>query len=241
MARTAVVDRVALDDSPAGLRAPDHLRVVQPHDRPEAGQPRRDHLRAAAEAGEEVRLDEPRGDADVRLRPGPVQPDRDAAVDLAEGHELGLVERVVDDDAVAVDDVRAEHLHELVPGRRPVGAARDHDRDAVRGHVRQGLEHHRQHRGARHRPRDVADRDGHALVAAHALAEGRAADGLLERLPDRPARVGQTVDIGGFDDRRAVVRKFHRHPGAAVGEIDQHDKQSLRRRTVHARGRAVDR
>ena len=61
----------------------DPRRVVQRQHRLEPGQARRDQLRAAAEAGEEVRLDEAGRDPDVGLDPAPVQPDRHAGAERA--------------------------------------------------------------------------------------------------------------------------------------------------------------
>ena len=84
-----VVDGVALDDAPGRARVADPAGVVQLERRLEPGEARRDHLRAAAEAGEEVRLDEAGRDPEVRLDPLAVQGDGDVAdhpeVDQARG------------------------------------------------------------------------------------------------------------------------------------------------------------
>ena len=96
-------------------------RVVQHQRRRQPGQPGRDHLRTAAEAGEEVRLDEAGGDAHVGVEPVPVEPDRHVARRAAGEGQRAVVARVVVDDAVALDNRRAEHPHELLGG---VGAMR---------------------------------------------------------------------------------------------------------------------
>ena len=65
--------------------------------------PGRDHLRAAGEAGEEVRLDEPGGDLHVGRAPLPVEPDRNAVAERADPLQGRVVPGVVVDDADPVD------------------------------------------------------------------------------------------------------------------------------------------
>ena len=64
-----VVDRVALGHAPGRARVADPPGVVELEDRVETRQARGHHLRSAAEAREEVRLDEPGRDPDVGLDP----------------------------------------------------------------------------------------------------------------------------------------------------------------------------
>ena len=64
-----VVDGVALDDAPGRLRVADAGGVVEHEHGVQPGEPGRDELRPAAEAGEEVRLDEAGGDPQVGLDP----------------------------------------------------------------------------------------------------------------------------------------------------------------------------
>ena len=216
------MNRVALGDPPARVRMPDHLSVVQPHDRLEPRQSGCDHLGAAAEPGKEVRLDEPGRDPHVGLYPRAVQPHRDPALDLPQRRQLRVVERVVHDDPIPVDDGCAQHLHQLVVGRGPVGAAGDQDGDLVGGDMRQRIQHHRQHRGARHRPRDVADGDGDCLAGHHELSERGGAEWTIKGLPDRTRLVRQTIEIGRLEHRRPVVGELDGETGTPVGEIDQH-------------------
>ena len=68
-----VVDRIALGDAPGRVRVADALGVVQHQHRLETREPGGHHLRAAAEAGEEVRLDEPGRDPDVGVHPRAIQ------------------------------------------------------------------------------------------------------------------------------------------------------------------------
>ena len=67
-----VVDWVALGDAPPGFGVGYHIGVVQPHDGVESGESGRDHLRAARESGEEVRLDEPGGYLQVGFQPAAI-------------------------------------------------------------------------------------------------------------------------------------------------------------------------
>ena len=218
----AVMNRVALGDPPARVRMPDHLGVVQPHDGLEPRQPRRDHLGAAAEPGKEVRLDEPGRHPHVGLDPRAVQPHRDPALDLPQRRQLRVVERVMHDDAIPVDDPRAQHFHQLVVGRRPVGATGDQDGDLVGRDMRERIQHHRQQGGARHRSRDVADRDGDRLAGGYEVSQRGGAEWTIKGLPDRARLVRQTIEIRRLDHRRPVVGELDGETGTAVGEIDQH-------------------
>ena len=106
--------------------------VVQVHHRLEPRQPRRHHLGAAGEAREEVRLDEPRGDADVGLHPLGVDPDRDAVIRPAEVGQRRVVARVVVDDPAVLDHFIAEHRPQLGVGVPAVRAGGDEDCDVLR-------------------------------------------------------------------------------------------------------------
>ena len=105
-----VVDRITDCHAPSSVGRPDHLGVVQPHRRVEAGEPRRDHFWPAAEAGKKVGLDESGGDADVGVDPALVEPHgntRRGVRKLAQGR---AVEGIVVHHLVAVDDILSNHL-----------------------------------------------------------------------------------------------------------------------------------
>src|SRR5665811_2202405 len=72
--------------------------VVQGQHGVQAGQARGNQLRAAGEAGEEMRLDESCGDPHVRLDPVPIQPDRDAVAEFPTPGEHRRVTGIVIDD-----------------------------------------------------------------------------------------------------------------------------------------------
>ena len=72
------MDRIAFGDAPRRKRMADVMHVVQRHHRSEPGKTRRHHLRTAAEPGEEVRLDEAGGDADIGIQPCAIEEDLDA-------------------------------------------------------------------------------------------------------------------------------------------------------------------
>ena len=109
-----VVDRVSLADPPRGPPVADALRVVQRQDGVQPRQARCDQLRAAAEPGEEVRFDESGGDADVRVNPAFVQPDRYAVPVDAQVDQRVAVPGVVVDDFHAVRDLVPHHLADLL-------------------------------------------------------------------------------------------------------------------------------
>ena len=126
-----VVDRVALGDAPGGARVADVPRVVERHDRFEARQPGCDHLRPAAEPGEEVRLDEARRDADVRVEPSPIEIDLHARGRRADARERRRVAAVVIDHRVAAEDFPSEHALELLGRVAAMRAGGDEDRDVL--------------------------------------------------------------------------------------------------------------
>jgi hypothetical protein len=224
------VHRVVLDDAPGRQRAPDAGGVVQHHHGVDPGQAGGHHLRPAAEAGEEVRFDEPGGDAQVGLDPQGVQLQRHAVAGGAQGGERAAVPRVVVHDPAPGEHVVAEHLAQLLGGVAPVGAGghEDHDLAPRCGGVdllQQGV----QHRPARLGPGAVADgdRDGHP--GAHLLAQRGHPDGVAQGLPQAGRRVLE---------RRVVLRGDHQGPvlqrdvdrAAAVGE--GHGRGCSRHRTV---------
>src|SRR4029077_5462414 len=109
-----VVDRVAVRDAPRGLRVADAGGIVQHEPRVQAGETGGDELRAAAEAGEEVRLDEAGGDAQVGLDPAGADVHRGAVAVLAGGGETRRGARVVVDDLDPLDELAAEHRLDLL-------------------------------------------------------------------------------------------------------------------------------
>ena len=112
MARTASWIGLPSTTPQVARRIADARGGVQVEDGLDRGQARRDHLRTAREAGEEVRLDEARGDAHVAGRGRRIRRARAWRV-LEHGADLAVavgVEGVVLDDAAQLADVGAEHL-----------------------------------------------------------------------------------------------------------------------------------
>ena len=186
----------------------DPPRVVQDEHRLEAREAGRDHLRAAAEAGEEVRLDEPGRDPDVGVHPGPVQRHRHAGRRRADVDERRGVAAVVVDDAVAARDVGAEHL--LVFGRRvdAMRAGRDQDRDVFGRMLRQLVKDRLERLLPRLRARDVADRNRDRLPGPDDLAKRRPPERRAQRRDQRRMRIGDGGPEGRLDHRDAVVGKI---------------------------------
>ena len=92
-----IMHRIAVDDSPGRPRVADPPGVVQFEGRLETGEARRDHLGPAAEPGEEVRFDETRGDAHIRLDPLPRQADRDVSDHAEADQAVGVAGVVIHD------------------------------------------------------------------------------------------------------------------------------------------------
>ena len=195
---------------------------MQHQHRLQAGEAGRDHLGAAAEAGEEVRLHEPRRDAHVRREPFLVQVDRRAGFRLAEIRERRVVAAVVVDDGVVRDDVVAEHAFELGARVRPMRARRHEDRDVLGLVVRQLFEDRAQHRLARLRARDVAHGNRDLLSRTNDVSEWRPADRLAQRGDERRVRVVDGRKIRGLDDRHPFVGHVDVESLASVIEGQSH-------------------
>ena len=202
---------------------PDHAGVVVAEDGPLAGHARHDGLAAAAEAGEEVRLDEARQDLEVAahelgVEPGLVALRGHADADLGRG-----IESVVLDDAAPLEDRVPDHGPELGLGVGPVGAERVEEDDLESGDgvqdLQDGPEEERVGRG----PGDIAEDDADAHAGADEVAEGRRADGRVERAADGGGRVGQGGNEGRLDDGDVErIVELERQPGFPVGQLDAH-------------------
>jgi hypothetical protein len=203
---------------------------VQHHHGVDPGQAGGHHLRPTAEAGEEVRLDEPGGDPQVGLDPQGVQRQRHAVPGGAQGGQRAAVPRVVVHDPAPGQHVVAEHLAQLLGGVAPVRAGGHQDDDLAprRGGVdllQQGV----QDRAARLGPGAVADGDRHGHPGADLLAQRRHPQGVAQGVAQAGRRVRQ---------RRVVLRGDHQSPvlqrdvdrATAVGE--GHGRGCSRHRTV---------
>jgi len=182
-----------------------------------------DSFGTAAEAGEEVGLDEAGGDAQVGLHPLRVEPDGDAVAVLAHPGERRAVARVVVDDADAVVDLVAEHAAQLLLGVAAVRPRRHEDRDVVEvDDAVELLEHGGDHEVARLGPGAVAHRDGDRLARLGDLAQRRAGDRLAHRGVQRRHRVGGGLRVHGLHDRGALLRELDAEPLLAVRQPDLH-------------------
>ena len=202
-----VVHGVALRDAPARVGVADARGVVQRQRRLEAREARGDELRTAGEAGEEVRLDEAGGDADIGGDPLAVEPHRHVGAVAAHPGQRALVAGIVVDDAHGGEHLVAEHRAQLVGRVAAMGAGGDEHDDVLEPHEALELLEQGGHDDlARLRARAVADADRDRPPAAHDLAQRRAGDGTAQRLEHRGARVGGGLRMQRLDDRRAVVR-----------------------------------
>ena len=137
--------------------------------------PGRDQLRAAAEAGEEVRLDEAGGDPHVGVDPLAVQPDRDVPAEPAQVAQAALVAGVVVDDP---DPVRPARRRAWPAARRRCcrggcrwrpAARRPRRRTSPSSSSSSGRDHHL----PRLRPGAVAHRDRDRLPTPDPVAQRR--------------------------------------------------------------------
>ena len=218
MARTASWTGLPSMIAPGGARVADPPGVVELERRRESGKARGDHLRSAAEAGEEVRFHESGRDPDVGIHPLAGEEDGHVA-DHPEVDETRIVAGVVIDDTPRAQDLVTQHLPPLVGGRRPMGPGRDEDDHVLRpDDAVDGLHDRLEHHGARLGAGDVADRDRDTLSASDDVAQGRTSD----RLPD-----GRREDGPRIVDRRAVPRDDDgRRPGR---QMDRERSRSIRK------------
>ena len=217
------MNRIPVGDSPNCHGVGDALSVVKLHDGIEACQTGSDHLRAAAESGEEVRFNEPGRDPHVSRQPRPVQPNGNTTRRFAHVLQHFGVEGAVVHDAVAARDVGAEHLVQLFRCVWAMGAGRDHDSHLIVRNVCQLSQEHGQYGPRRHGASNVANGDSDRLSGLDQSPETRAAaQGISERVANGALLVGQTRNVRRLDDSSDVVGEFDFEAGASVGEGYQH-------------------
>ena len=233
-----VVHGIALDQAPGGPRIADPCCVVQDQDGLQTSQARSDHLGSAAEAGEEVRLDESGGDLDVGLDPATIEPHRDVGPGPTAIEQLIMITGVVVDHLDGIDHVLTEHLDELGRGVAAVGAGGDQD-----GHVGQVDQSGEfgQHapapspggagRGCRRRPRSPPSSVA-PFRQRESVPDPVAQRRTGHRLTERPAHLGTLIGragrVGRLDHGRRRSREVDVQSVASVGEADG-DLLSLRR------------
>jgi hypothetical protein len=223
-----VVDRVPLEDRECRAGIGDPGGAVELEHRVQPGQPGRDHLRTAAEPREEVRLHEPRRDADVRVDPLPVQPDG-YSVDHPDEAQIRGLARVVIDDAPSLEDIVPEHLAPLPMGAAAMRAGRDQHDHVLRPH--EPVEHIRdggQHRLSWLRSRRITDRDRHTRPTRDAFPQGPTGHRTLERRSNGADRIlGWRAVCRCHDGRRPrhvdrqAVRPERKSHGASAADHPQ--------------------
>ena len=217
-----VVHGVADSDAPGGVRIADAPRIVERERRLEPRKTGSVQLRPAAEAGKEVRLDEPGGDADVRVDPLAVEP-HGHVHHLAAELEAARVASVVVHDPHALEHVGAEHRLELGRGVSPMGAGGNEHHDVVGVHdALELVEHGRDHQMPRLRSGAVAHRDRNRLAGTHASTERSAHRRAAQRGEQRSPLVGHCLRLGRRDNDRALARHVDLHAGLSVCEPHLH-------------------
>ena len=236
-----VVDRIPFGDAPRRHRMTDAHGVVQREHGLQARQSRRDHLRAAAEAGKEMRLDESGRNAHVGVQPQAIEVHLDARRRVAGVDESRSVAAIVIDNAVLPHDVAAEHRVDFRGRVAAMRAGRDQDRDVARADVRHLFEERLEHLAARLRAGDVADGNRDAAAAVGELAERRRGERRAERCDERGVRIADRGAEHRLDDRDAVIGEVDLETVDAVIEPDAHTAPSVARQTVfrHAGVRSV--
>ena len=142
-----------------------------------------DALASAGEARKEVRLNEALRDEKVAGKRLAVNPQLRVGGKLADKVEVLLAERVIDHNALLIDDLVAEHLPLLGLRRLAVQARRDENRNFRLGvSLAQLGKQNRKRNFARNRTRMVAGYDGDFFLALRQLAKLLGADRMLQRL-----------------------------------------------------------
>ena len=192
----------------------------------------RHRLAAAREAGHQMRLDQPGDDLEIGADQAAVEPDLRTTLRPPEVHVLGDVARVVVADAIACDDVGADHLRQLVDAVGAMQPGGDEDLDALAGDAGalERLQQRRQHDGVGDRPRLVGDDDDGIAAPARQLGQGLAADRLRERRRDRRGRIVERRSLRRLEHRnRQIVRQPHVEPSAPIVESNVHARHLAKR------------
>ncbi len=200
-------------------------RVVRLQNRRGGRQPRADRLRPAAEAGEEVGLDEAGDDAQVGLDVLALQQHRHP-VDVAH-RDVRIARAVVIDDGVARHNLGPDELLHFRRARLPVGPGGAEQRDALVGYTatRQLGQQRRQHRAVRHGARQIGEDDGDPVRAVGQIRQRAAQQRVAEGGGDRRRLV---VEAGLVQRRNdlGVVGDLDRGPVAPVGQLDAHGQSA---------------
>ncbi len=215
---------VAFADAEGGAGVADVPGPVIAHDGLDVGDAGHDPLRTAAEAGEEVRLDEAGDDAEVGFDAVAVDPGGGAGAGGAEG-DAGLVGfGFVVQDAVLGDDLGGKHALEL--GLR-VGAMRaelveEGDLVALNAVGMEVFQQPRDDAVVGSGAGDVREEDRDPGAGAEGVGQGRRPHGMGERVEEGALFVRQSGAVGGFDDLGAAVREFDIQDALSVRERDLH-------------------
>ena len=225
------MDGVAGQLAPARQRVADERGVVIAHDAPGGGHARQHQLGAAAEPGEEVRLDEPGRDAHVGVQVVAIDGHRSSGRRAPNLAARVVILRVVIHDRIAVGNVRAEHALDLFRCAWPVQAGGDHQQNLFRRHVRQ-LVQQRAHHGAVGRGAgDVADDDGDAIARRRDFTQWRRFDRVAQRISQRHVGAFHHLTARGLDhvDRASEI---HGQAALAIGQGHAHSRSSAERRRI---------
>ena len=146
---------------------------------------RHDCLAAARKAGEKVWLDEAGQDFDVGLQIFAVYPQIVPEGGAPDALLRALVDRVILDDAVALDQICAQHLCQFAACVGAVRAKRVAKQNVLRRDMGQLLQHCWQQDVVGRGARDVAEDDGDAVLRPGKFAQGtrlqRRAQGVAQR------------------------------------------------------------
>ena len=182
-AEHVLVDGVALEHARSCVRIGDSLVGMVLIDRRRVADTGQDALASAGEARKEVRLNEALRDEKVAGERLAVDPQLRVGGKLADKIEVFLAERVIDHNALLIDDLVAEHLPLLGLRRLAVQARRDENRNFRLGvSLAQLGKQNRKCDLARDRTGVVAGHNGDFFLALRQLAELLGADRMLQRL-----------------------------------------------------------
>ncbi len=163
-------------------------------------QPGYDPLDAAAEAGEEMRLDEAGDDAHVRLRQLAVDEGGSAVAHRAELCQRVLVFGFVIEHAVMARDLRREHFFQFRRGIGPVGAELVEQGDVLGRHAGQIFQQPGDQAVIGRGARQVGEGDANVGAGLDPLAQREGGDRVIQCGKDGAALIGQAGTVRGFDD-----------------------------------------
>ena len=212
----SVVNRIAFDDAECGLGMSNAHRIVQRHDGIESGKTGRDHLRASAESGEEMRLDKTRGDLEIRFDPPSIEKHAHAGTGETHIDERCIVARVMTNNATRSRKLCTDHLLDFRIVISPVSPCCDKDRDVISANVRHFRKQSLEHQLAWLRASDIAHGNSDLLSPLDEFPQRPSSHWRRDRLSQHRDGIRSGRDVKRFDHGCPLFGKVNHQPIGAV-------------------------